>query len=229
MSNDIIVSNNYYKELREDDIRKHYLKYKEYILKEINKRPLVLFLAPTTNHLIVRRNIDGQTIILTDKNYEQILHGRVLSIAVEVGSITDMWFVDIDPGSRVKKQELLSVVKVVVDSFLEKYQIGEAIWKYPRVLNTSTGFHIEMRMKSRSNTKKIQEEIKNYLEKIFKNYDNILINKRKNSENQISLDLTSLNKRGSRVVPYALNRNGLMCMDITKVWPKFKFSDAKIK
>jgi hypothetical protein len=229
MSNDIIISNRYYKGLREDDIKKHYLQYKDYILRETKDKPIILFLAPKTNLLIVKRNIDGKTIFLTEDNYEQILHGRILSIAAEIGSITNIWFVDIDPGPQVKKNDLWNILKIIVDSFVLKYQMGDAKWNYPRILNTSTGFHIEMMMKERNTVQKIQEDIKEYLQEVFKEYDGVLINERRKRGDETVLDLSSLNRRGARVVPYALNRNGLMCMDITKNWSSFKFSNAKIK
>jgi len=230
MANEIIVSNNYYKDLREDDIKNHYLKYKDNILREIHNRPIVLFLAPKVNVLIIKRNIDNKPIILTEDNYEQIMHGRILSIAVEVGALTDMWFVDMDPGQRVKKNDLWEILRMTIRAFEEKYQIGESVWQHPRILNTSTGFHIEMKMKKRNTPQRIQEEIIVYLEEIFDKYGDVLIHQRRKTPIQTVLDLSSLNSsRGARVVPYALNRNGLMCMDITKRWTVFKFSDAKIK
>ena len=48
-------------------------------------------------------------------------------------------------------------------------------------------------------------------------------------ESVINLDLTPMYHRGSHTVPWALNRNGLICMDVTKNIQRFQRKDAIVK
>ena len=220
----ILIQNRYYpKGLTKQRIEKHYNTYKNYILAELNQKAVVLFVAPTTNNLIVKRNIDGQPIILTKYNYDNLMTNRVVSISVEFGPITDLWFVDIDPGKQVNKKDLINTTTKVVEIFKNLYETGYAKVKQPRVVTTSSGFHVMIKMKDRSTVKTTQIKIQDLLEKEFKKSELVVVNKRRKREDEIILDLSPLNKRGSRVVPYSLNRNGLMCIDVSRDWEKWNF------
>lgn len=220
----ILIKNEYYpKGLTRERVEKHYKTYRNYILKEVDRSKIVLFFAVDTNQLIVRRNLDNAPIVLTKENYDTVMSKRVVSIAMELGSVTDLWFVDIDPGNNVTHKRLIEITDKIVELFSRQYNEGYAKQKNPKIVTTSSGFHIMMKMKSRTTVSKVQYEIKTFLENEMKNYEDVLINKKRKNENEIILDLSPLNRRGSRVVPYALNRNGLMCIDVSRDYKKWKF------
>jgi hypothetical protein len=228
MGNEIIISNSYYSALRENDIIAHYKKYKTQILKEIKNQPVIFFIATKTNTLVVRRRIYNSLIYLFEDYYEQILHGRILSISYEIGAITNIWFVDIDPGKYVKHGELMEKLEIVVDTFNNLYSTGYAK-KTARIFNTASGFHVEIEMKNTDTVNNIKNNIIDLFEKKLEKDDTFIINKNRRNQNETIIDLSSLNRKGSRLVPYALARNGLMCMDITNNWKKFRFENAIIK
>lgn len=223
--NPYLIQNIYYPSgLNEQRILNHYHTYKKQILNEVEK-PVILVIGTGLNEYVIKRNMNEQPIYLTDKNYDQIIHGRVISLFVELGSPTNKWCFDIDPGNRVKDQESKKALSNVIELVSSLWEMGLTKFKQPRITNTSRGYHVFTIMKTRNTYEKNYQNALKQLSPLENKY---IINKRRTNENEIIIDLSPMRRRGSHVVPYALNRNGLMCMDITKNWDKFNRKDAII-
>lgn len=225
--NEVIVRNKYYPEgLREQSILKHYQQFKKEILSETFKKPVILLIATNVNEYAVKRNYENGLIYLDHDNYDKLIHGRTISMFSEIGSPTNVYCVDIDPGYNVPEEETKVAVGDVLEVFNKLYEHGWLKHKGIRITSTSRGYHVYGFMKRRDSQDNNLEHIRKELEPLKKKY---LIDTRRKYETEIVLDLSPMKRRGSHVVPYALNRNGLMCMDVTKTFDKFKRQDAIIK
>ena len=224
--NAIVVKNVYYPDpdgLRELTIKEHYQKYKEQILKEVGNHPVVFAIATDVNQFVIRRLYKNREVILNYTNYDFFMHGRVISIFVELGYISNLWLVDIDPGKLVSEEETKDALEKIIEVFRTLWQKGYSKDKEPRVISTSRGYHVLANMKKRGSSENNIHELLPFLKSLEDKY---IVNKMRNSERDIVIDLSVMKKRGSHVVPFALNRNGLMAMDITTKWKNFKREDA---
>lgn len=227
LKNEIIVQNKYYTSgLREQTINNYYQKNKHKIIKETNNRPITLVIAYDTNEFVIRRNINEKLIYLNNENFDKLVHGRIASMFVELGSPTNLWCIDIDPGKNVKENETKKAVEDLVLFFDEMYDKGYMKYDGLRITSTSRGYHIFATMKQRYAYEKNYNNAFEALQVFKKDY---VIDKRRDNEDQIILDLSVMKRRGSHVIPNALNRNGLICMDVTENWETFKRSDAIVR
>lgn len=224
--NAIIVKNVYYPDgLLELTIKEHYQKYKEQILKEADKHPIVFAIATDVNTFVIRRLYKGKVVTLNRINYDFFMHGRVISIFAELGYISNVWLVDIDPGKLVSEEETKEALEKVIEIFRNLWQKGYSRDKEPRVISTSRGYHVIANMKDRGSS---ENNIKRFLPFLKPLEDKYIVNKMRKSERDIVIDLSVMKKRGSHVVPFSLNRNGLMAMDISKTWKRFRRRSATI-
>ena len=218
--NEIIVQNKYYsKGLREQQIDLYYNKNKLKILKEVDGRPILLFLFTDKDKYIVKRNISNKPIVLNNSNYEKIISGRTLSISVEQ-PIVKYFILDIDAPPRFNENELKTCVSDIVKFLENEQRMVNSI----RITNSANGYHIYGYLR-----KPISHDKAVFIleEKLKKLDDKYYINK-KGKPDKINIDLSSMYKRGSHTVPFSLNLNGTVCMDITKKWKTFNRKNAII-
>lgn len=219
--NSIIIKNKYYKlGLTQRRCYEYYIKNKKKILNEIGNNNIILFIVPKLNELIIKRNINNKKIVLNEKNYEEILFGRVISIAVEMDDITDLIVIDIDPGPDAKEVQLKNTVTELLKSSLKN------ISKKERVISTARSYHVYFYLKKSMNIKTANQVCKKILSNEF--YDNYVLGGNPPKSNKVKLDLAVTRYKGSRVVPYSLCKNGLMCMDVTKNYLSFNRKTAII-
>jgi len=224
--NAVIVKNVYYPDgLHELTIKEHYKKYKEQILKEVDKHPVVFAISTDVNQFVIRRLYKNRVVTLNRINYDFFMHGRVVSIFVELGYISNLWLVDIDPGKLVSEEETKDALEKVIEVFRNLWQKGYSKDKEPRIISTSRGYHVLANMKKRGSSESNINELLPFLKSLEDKY---IVNKMRKSERDIVIDLSVMKKRGSHVVPYSLNRNGLMAMDISKTWKRFSRRSATI-
>ena len=223
----VVIKNEYYpKGLTELDIITHYQKFKPYVLNEIQNKNVVLVLAVDVNKFILRRNLYGKNIIINKSNYDNILNGRIVSIFQEVNDITDKWYIDIDKNSSsVRESDLKDAINDILKFFNILYKKGLLKEVVNTIVNTSTGYHIITTTNNKLNINDQRIFLEKLLEKSFKNKYGINDYK----FHEINLDLSIMKPRGCHIVKYALNRNGLICVDITKTWEKFQRHMAIIK
>jgi hypothetical protein len=229
MSNNIIVQNKFYPSgLREHDVLHHYAKYKHQILKEVRNRPLTLVIATDINKHVFRRNIQGRPIYLNKSNYDKILNGRIISIFAELGSPTNIWCIDIDipHNTKINDTDIRTAIEDMIKVYENIYENGYMrTAKDIRITSTSTGYHIFGKMKRRDSSLNNKLNLEHFLKNIPNHY---VLNGNKYKDRDIIIDTSIMRHRGSYVVPYGLNRNGLMCVDVTNTWKQFNKINAII-
>jgi len=220
----IVIKNEYYPSgLTQKMVWDHYQNNKIKLLRELANRVAILFIFINENDYIIRRFIDYKLIYITPKNYNYIISGRTVSISVETPDKLDYFCLDIDPVKSVTEDEKKEAVKHVIDLYTSISQVTRI-----RVVSTSSGYHVYGYLK----TKMDNSVAINFLrKKMLMNFSDTygIGERRKNTKNKIVIDFTPMYHRGSHVVPFALNRNGLMCMDITKNWESFNRKESVIK
>jgi len=214
-----IIRNEYYKSgLTELKIWNHYQRNKNKIIEYINNKYVMLFIIPEMNKYIIRRKIDGKPFTLNKNNFDLVMTGRTISIAVEQSNRTDRLIIDIDPPkSNINENSL----KEAIGDILSSSSIHNVLFN--KVYCTGRGYHIHFVLKNKINISDGKELLLSELRKFEDKYD---INKK--SSSRINLDLSVMNNKSVYVVPYSLNRNGLICMDITNRWLTFKRVDSRL-
>jgi len=218
-----ILNNKYYTSgLTEGRVWVHYQKNKSEILKEIDKRPVILFIFTELNKFIVKRKVLNAPFTLTVNNYDKIISGRTVSISVEQRKSTNTWVIDIDPGPSVNELQLKECINDILNSSISK--IG--MIKTHRIISTSKGYHIHFHINKNMNIDVSRKLLIKLLSFDFSN--KYLVNKKNPKGSEINLDLTPTTFRGAYVVPYALTRNGLEAFDCTNNWKTFNKKEAII-
>lgn len=221
----VVIQNAFYPGgLTEGQVWKHYQKYKSQIVKEINKRPVTFFIFTELDEPpIIKRNLYNSPIILVPGNYDRFITGRTVSLAVEQSNRTKELIIDIDPGNAVTENEIKQCIEDILKSSVSRIS---SVVNY-RIISTSKGFHIYFLLKTAMDVKSARAVLIKLLTMDFDG--KYLINSKKPNNNAINLDLTTTTSRGLHQVPFALTRNGLMSMDVTKNWKSFNRRSAIIK
>lgn len=223
--NTTIIRNQYYSSgLTEAQIYKHYQKHKDQIIKEINKRPIALYIYTEENIYVVKKWYRNQRFTLDYKNYDKIITGRSVSLGVEQTLSTTYLVIDIDGGSNITDIEFKDVIEHILRSPILKMDIVRG----HRIILTSNSYHIHLLLNKSINIKVGRNLLQRQLESYMGNM--CLVNKRNPKSNEINLDLSPNSIGGTtHVVPFSLNRNGLIAYDITYNWKSFSRRNAVVK
>lgn len=221
----IVLTNKYYPNgLIEKTIWDHYMLNKVNLLAEIGKRPVLLFIFTDINDWIVRRNLFGSTIQLTNKNYEKIITGRTVSISVEREKMASYLCVDIDAGEKVTEITLKDCIRDLLNSSLANLPIVTS----HRVVSTARSYHVYFYLNKKMEINMARTFLEKMLSMDFTG--KYLINSRgPMTGHNINLDLTPTTYRGSHTVVNALCRNGLIAKDVTENWETFNKRMAILK
>jgi len=217
----IIFTNKYYPNgITKNMLINYYTVNARRILNECGKRPVVLFFSFEPNEpLVIRRNINGSPIILYPKIYDKLVgSGNVISIAAEVPDRTNFWVIDIDCKTMDNSKYKAEAVDDII-SLMEPYI------KFYKVYNSTTGFHIYGYLVKKVNRSIQRGLVERLLEdKLSGKYriDGQILDKSVEHEN-INLDLSSMNQRGSILVPNSLSREGIICKDVTNSYKKWNW------
>lgn len=223
--NTVIIRNAYYPQgLTEQQIWDHYQKYKNKILNEISGRPVLLFIAPEENQIVIRRFLKHRLIKLSPNNYDNIINGRTVSISVECGVTLEKLIVDIDVTVVTPTSMTLDAVGDVINVFKKIPEVDKI-----KVFMTGQGFHVYGMLKGKMNYVKAINIVKKNLTYSVGDKYSIGEKRKETLRKFINLDVSPMYSRGSYVVPYSLNRNGLICADVTKNWKTVKRSDMIVK
>ena len=216
--NTVIVQNKFYPSgLTQQEVYDYYMNNKKKLLPEIIGREVIFFINPDINKSIVRRNSPGgKPIKLDGKNYESIIHGRVISIHSTMNSREDFGIIDIDyhnfAASRIAALDVYDYVK----------KISSASVRY----TGKDSFHVVCNFKQKMNIDEIRSYLLGILTSEFKGrYE---INGPRNPKRP-NLDLSSNKQRGGFITLGSLSVQGLKCMEIDpSSILTFKKEDAKI-
>lgn len=221
--NTVVVKNKYYPGgLTEGQVWSHYQKNKPEILKEINRKPVTLFIYTDINEWIVKRKLFNSSFTLDNSNYTSVLTGRTVSISAEQGKMTEFWIIDIDPGPSVNEMLLKDCITDLISSTIFKIPTVKGM----RIISTSKGYHFYILLKKKMNIDVSRRILFKMLTSEFTG--KYLINKKSPKGPEINLDLSPTSFRGSHVVPGALTRNGLVAVDCTRNWESFTRQRAVI-
>lgn len=220
----VVIQNEYYPGgLTELQVWKHYQKFKNNIISEINKNAVCMWLFIDVNKSIVKRKVFNSPFTITDSNYDKVITGRTVSISSELNKNTNKIIIDVDPGDGVNEYQLKECVKTILDSTLSN--LSQVVKR--RVISTANGYHVYFEMNKKMNVDKIRAMVIRLLSTDFR--DTYLINTKNPQSNEINLDLTPIVPRGLHQTPYTLCRNGLMSMDVTDFFSVFNRRSAIIK
>ena len=203
----VVVKNKYYPSgLRELDVWNYYQKIASTILRLVRNREVMIFFAVDTNKFVVKRKLsDGQPIHLTNKNYDQIIGGRTVSIHSAMRKFETFGVVDVDCDifDRAKQATYDTTIffsKLVGAKNVKVYFTGKE------------SFHIHIDFRRNMNVDKIRALLLDVMvrSKLIEKYT-ILHTRKPHIPN---LDLCVNKYRGNFIVPSSLSIWGLKCLEV---------------
>jgi len=220
--NKILIKNNFYPDLSEIDVWNYYQEEKEKILNEINKLKVAFYIFIDINRYIIKRGKSGG-FSLTNKNYNNILTGRTVSILPIVDLIMDKAIIDIDCKDFVKAKEITK----------EIYNISNSYPYYKDCEIRYTGkdsFHIIINLKRKLNVNAIRITLYSFLnEKLKGSKLNYTISPKRKDDNTPNIDLFRNAKSALYICKYSLSSIGLRCIPVNiNSLDNFKKEMAKI-
>lgn len=204
----IILKNKFYPNgLREVDIWEYYQRIKIPLLREVQNRDLMLMVMVETNKpVIIRKGKATQFIRLNSRNYDQFMHGRVISIYSTMRRAEDNAIIDIDCDNFRKAQV----------AAIQTYEF--AITQLPMVRTVKikfTGkesFHICCKLGKKYNIDSIRMLLRKFL------LESDLVKKYTIEHKRIrgvpNLDLSPNKFKGAYITLHSLSMIGLKCMEI---------------
>jgi len=205
----ILIKNSFYPSgLNEQKVWEYYQKNKYRILKEVSTRDLMLAICVKENDFILKRA--GKTskyIKLSLKNYDEVMHGRVITIYSTMSYRENIAIVDIDIDDLNKgKRAAFDVYKFVMTKI--------PIVKSAEIRFTGKqAFHIVCELKNKYDINDIRITLKQALisEPDIINQYTV---EQKRTKGIPNLDLSPNKKMGAFITKYSLSTIGLQCMEI---------------
>jgi len=116
----IILKNKFYpKGLKEIDIWNYYQKVKDPFLREIFNRELMFFIMVDINKPVIKRKGPSGYMRLSNKNYDETITGRTVSIHSSMGTAENFGIIDVDvhpsDGFKWARKVTLDVYDFVMD------------------------------------------------------------------------------------------------------------------
>lgn len=201
----IVLQNNYYpKGLKEIDIWNYYQKNKGRILQQVQGRDLMFWVMVDINKpVILRKGKETNYLRLNNSNYDNLIHGRVMSIHSAMKRTDDIGIIDIDCDNwNEAKQAAIDTYEYAIQKFPI---VNSAEIRY----TGKTGFHIFCKLNRPLNI----DATRFLFEKFLR--ESPLINKytvgHKRSHDVANLDLAPDKFRGNFITLHSLSTWGLKC------------------
>jgi hypothetical protein len=141
--NKLILNN-----LTAKNLYEYYILNKTKIIKECDRRPVLLFNKYDSNkELTIVRKYNNSPIILDNETYENIISGYTVSISVESqypGKYLKQKLIDIDYTGNVSEKDLKECVKDLA-RFYNKFNY--------HITNSSNGYHFRVDIVKQANYK----------------------------------------------------------------------------
>lgn len=204
----IILQNKYYsKGFKEIDSYNYYQKNKGRILQQAQGRNLMFWIATDVNKSIIqRKGKETNYIRLNNSNYDNTVHGRVLSIHSTMKRADDVGIIDIDCEVWDEaKQATIDTYEYVI----QKFPIVNSV----EIRYTGkTGFHIFCRLNRSLNVDATRFLFEKFLREspLSKKYTI----EQKRSHGIANLDLSPNKYEGGFITLHSLSIWGLRCMII---------------
>lgn len=221
--NTILFTNQYYPSgLKEIDVWRHYQKYKDKVIKEVNNRDVVSFIY-TDNGYIIRRKDGDKNLTLNEKTYDRVITGRSVFFSVETGLRTNYAPIDIDAGDSVTEDEK----KDCVDYLIHSPVIDMSFVIGYRIISSASSYHVYFLLNKKMDINVARKIIEKTIRMDPGN--KYLVNDKRIDSTDISFDFTPLYPRGSHSVAWGLCRNGLIATDVTYNHRNFNRSKAIVR
>lgn len=192
--------------LTRKQIRDYYVKNATKIMKEIKDEPVMLYIATGKNKNILKRNHNNKPIIITNAdpknsgNSDNLLYWvdrHLLSIHKVYGMKTKRGVVDLDLHGDFPFSKAKEYAKNVASEIKKEFNVSSTLWN-----SGGTGIHIEFDLKQEEDIDKLRGQLKDMLDKLNKNYDNITTGLVK--ENGLRSDISTLHSNGNIRTRYTL-------------------------
>lgn len=217
-----VLKNKYYpKGLTEDSIKRYYELNRDKILKYTNalNTPIVIFLIDNSGKEIVKRHHNGKLIYLDNGNYDTLFNGRTVSAAAELRPRTRKFVLDLDAKSAsISEETKKSAVEKCLETLKELSEKSILSKVPPKVYITSSGYHIHGTYSKTLLLEKLDLYMRNYLA----DFSEYMV------QYGMKLDFSTMKSRGAHTIPGCLNRNGLVCADVTDSYKTVKRSNFRI-
>jgi len=205
----IIIKNVFYpKGLREIDVWNYYQKEKSRILKETSGRDLMLAIMVDVNKpVLLRKGSQTKFIRLNPSNYDEVMHGRVITVYSTMKRTDDIAIIDIDCDNfRKAKIAALKTFEFVMQSI--------PILRTADLRFTGKeGFHIFCTLGRKYNIDSIRLLLKKFLTESNLTIEYDVEQKRRSGIP--NLDLSPNKMRGAFITLHSLSIVGLRCAEVS--------------
>lgn len=194
--------------LTRGQIKKHYMKpaIRKKIMSRIKGKPILIYIGVDKNQNILKRNHNGKPIVITNddpnkdndpNNYFYWVKRRLLSVHEVFGPKTKIGFVDLDLHGDFSLEKAKKYASELVGKIKNKFNVSPTIYQ-----SGGTGLHVEFKFAEEKNINKLRAELKDMLDKINKDWENVTSSVVKGSG--MRTDVSTLHNKGSIRVPGSL-------------------------
>mgnify|MGYP005725484761 CR=1 FL=1 len=203
----VILKNKFYpKGLTENQIYNYYISQKTSILSQVKNRELMFFLQLEDEQIVKRKDSKGKYLKLTPNNYEQLIHGRVLSIHGTMRKNEEFGIVDIDSDNFRRSRRTTAKI---YDYLKQSSKIKKIVIRY----TGKDSFHLICYFRNKKHIDNIRILLKKFL--IHKKSKQIDVSFSR-SPGKTNLDLSPNKFRGGFILSNALSVMGLRCLEVSR-------------
>lgn len=202
--NEVILQNEFYPNgLTHHDVYSYYQMNKPTILKNTHNHAVMMFFAPTANHIIVKRKIDNSFIRLNQNNYNDLISGRSISIHSTMNLTESFGIIDVD-GDNFEDNK--SATFTIYNKLIHL-----PIFKSIKIIYTGkTSFHIRPIFHKSMHITKIKEILIETLQSLDLPWSISY----KRLPGKVVLDLSSNKFQGGFITVGSLSVLGLKCLEL---------------
>lgn len=181
------------------EIRDHYVKNADKILKEIDNHPVMIYIGTGKGEKILKRHHNDKPIVIKNKeDLEYWADRRMTGIHRVFGKKTKLGFVDLDVHGDFSDAKVQEYAKEAADEIKTKYNTNPIIYD-----SGGSGYHIEFELKQEKDTDALRDELHDLCEKLNEKYEGFTTGIVKG--NGVRTDTTTLKNNGNIRVPYAIH------------------------
>lgn len=189
------------RKLTRRQIRNHYLKNADKIVKEIKGKPVMVYIGTGKNQNILKRNEKNKPIIINNKqDLMWWADRRLLSLHYVVGPKTKLGWVDLDIHGNYPRSKAASYAKKLMPVLKKELHVSPSLW-----FSAGHGLHIEFHFAKEQDTDKLREHLKEILTKFNEDYPDVTTGIVKG--NGMRSDITTLHNKGNLRVEYSLGES----------------------
>jgi len=192
--------------LTRKEIRDHYIKNADKILKEIKDKPIMIYIGTEKNKNILKRKHNDKPIVITnadpDKsgkpdNLQFWADRRLLSLHLVMGNKTKLGWVDVDLHGDFSPDKAKDYAKKVALEIKKEFGVSASLWN-----SGGTGIHVEFELKNEIEIDKLREQLKTMLDRLNESFDNITTGIVQG--NGLRSDISTLHEKGNLRARYSL-------------------------